>query len=93
MYLNGKKQRYAVFYGEFENENKKGQTNLTFWLQGFAPQIFSNFPAHDLNFHLKRGAQYQIKQVSKRDRTLYGCKKTYYFPSKWRMYLKLQFLA
>ena len=39
-------QRYAAFYGEFENEKKKGPE------RGFEPQIFSNFPAHDLNFHL-----------------------------------------
>ena len=36
----------AVFYGEFENGKKKRQKN-------FEPQIFSNFPAHDLNFHGK----------------------------------------
>ena len=48
-----KKQRYAVFYGEFENEKKKGQKNFDLPERGFEPQIFSNFPAHDLNFHLK----------------------------------------
>jgi hypothetical protein len=45
-------QRYAVFYGEFENEQK-------FFLDlldpGFEPHIFSNFPAHDLNFHGREG--------------------------------------
>jgi hypothetical protein len=39
-----KKQRYAVFSGEFENDLQE---------RGFEPQIFSNFPAHDLNFHGK----------------------------------------
>ena len=34
--------------------------------QGFEPQIFTNFPAHDLNFHGK----IKSKQASKRDRTL-----------------------
>ena len=29
--------------------------------RGFEPQIFSNFPAHDLIFHGKSGAQNQIK--------------------------------
>ena len=46
-----KKQRYAVFYGEFENEKKKGQKFVDLLELGFEPQIFSNFPAHDLNFH------------------------------------------
>ena len=48
-----KKQRYTVFYGEFENEKKKGQKNFDLPEWGFEPQIFSNFPAHDLNFHGK----------------------------------------
>ena len=48
-----KKQRYAVFYEEFENEKKKGQKNFDLPERGFEPQIFSNFPAHDLNFHVK----------------------------------------
>ena len=40
------------FYGEFENEMEKGQKfDLPEW--GFEPQIFSNFPAHYLNFHGK----------------------------------------
>ena len=46
-----KKQRCKVIYGEFENEKKKGQKS--FDLPGFEPQIFSNFPAHDLNFQGK----------------------------------------
>ena len=45
--------RYAVFYGEFENEKKKGQKKIDLPERGFEPQIFSNFPAHDLNFHVK----------------------------------------
>ena len=48
-----KKQRYAVFYGEFENEKKKGQKTFDLPKLGFEPQIFSNFPANDLNFHGK----------------------------------------
>ena len=48
-----KKQRYAVLYGEFENEKKKEQKNFDLPEPGFEPKIFSNFPAHDLNFHGK----------------------------------------
>ena len=55
------KKRLAVFYGEFENEKKKGQKNFDLPERGFEPQIFSNFPAHDLNFHVKWGARDQIK--------------------------------
>ena len=36
-------KKIAVFYGEFENEQKKERE--------FEHQIFSKFPAHDLNFH------------------------------------------
>ena len=45
-----KNKDMQFFYGEFENEKKKGQKNFD-W--GFEPQIFTNFPAHDLNFHGK----------------------------------------
>ena len=38
--------------------------------RGFEPQIFSNFPAHDLNFHEREGDEIKSKQASKRDRTL-----------------------
>ena len=48
-----KKQRDAVFYGEFENKKKKGQKIFDLPEWGFEPQILSNFPAHDLNFHVK----------------------------------------
>ena len=48
-----KKQRYAVFFGEFENEKKKRTNIFDLPEQGFEPQIFSNFSAHDLNFHGK----------------------------------------
>ena len=46
-----KKQRHTFFYGEFENE----KTDKTFDLakRGFEPQIFSNFPTHDLDFQVK----------------------------------------
>jgi hypothetical protein len=40
---------------EFENEKKKEQKKKKIDLpeRGFENQIFSNFPAHDLNFHGK----------------------------------------
>ena len=36
--------------------------------QEFEPRIFSNFPAHDLNFHGKWKPEIKSKQASKRDR-------------------------
>ena len=51
----------CIFYGEFENEKKKGQKFFDLPEQEFEPQIFSNFPAQDLNFHVKWGAWDQIK--------------------------------
>ena len=48
-----KNKDIQFFYGEFVNEKKKGQTNFDLPEQGFEPHIFSNFPAHDLNFHGK----------------------------------------
>ena len=38
--------------------------------RGFEPHIFSNFPAHDLNFHVELEPEIKSKQASKRDRTL-----------------------
>ena len=38
--------------------------------RGFKPQIFSNFPAHDLNFHESEEPEIKSKQASKRDWTL-----------------------
>ena len=38
--------------------------------RGFEPQIFSNFSAHDLNFHGREGDEIKSKQGSKGDRTL-----------------------
>ena len=48
-----KKKRYAVFYGEFENEKKKGQKKFELPERGFEPQIFSNISANDMNCHGK----------------------------------------
>jgi len=41
-----------VFYGEFEIEKKKGQKFFDLAERRFEPQIFSNFPVHDLNFYV-----------------------------------------
>ena len=41
-----------VFYGEFENEKKKGQNFFDLPVWGFEPQIFSNFPAHNFDLLL-----------------------------------------
>jgi hypothetical protein len=40
-------------FEEFENEKKKEQKYFDLPERGIEPQIFSNFPAHDLNFHGK----------------------------------------
>ena len=49
-----KNQSYPVLCKEFESEKKKKDKQI-FDLpeRGFQPQIFSNFPARDLNFHGK----------------------------------------
>ena len=39
------------FMEDLKMKRKKGQTNFDLPEWGFEPQIFSNFPAHDLNFH------------------------------------------
>ena len=41
------------FCEEFENEKKKEQKIFDLPERVFEPQIFGNFPAHDLNFHGK----------------------------------------
>ena len=40
----------AVFYGESENEQKKDKKFFDLPERGLEAQIFSNFPAHNLNF-------------------------------------------
>ena len=45
--------KVCIFYGEFKNEKKKGQNNFDLPEREFEPQIFSNFQAHELNFHGK----------------------------------------
>ena len=38
---------------KIKRKKKKGQKNFDLPERGFEPQIFTNFPAHDLNFHGK----------------------------------------
>ena len=57
---SGKDKRYPLFCEELKM-TKKEQFFFDLPERGFEPQIFSNFPAHDLNFHGKCGAQDQIK--------------------------------
>ena len=54
------KTKIYSFYGEFENEQKKDKKKFDLPEWGFEPQIFSDFPAHDLNFHGRWGWQDQI---------------------------------
>ena len=50
---------------------KKKEQNFFDLLQRvFEPQIFSNFPAHDLNFMESEEPEIKSKQASKRERTL-----------------------
>ena len=44
-----KNKDMQFFYGEFENEKKKGQIFFDLLERGFEPKIFSNFPVHGLN--------------------------------------------
>ena len=50
------KQRYA----ENEKKKKKREKKIDLSERGFEPQIFSNFPANDLNFHGRGGWWDQI---------------------------------
>ena len=60
--MTNKKQRYAVSYGEFENEKKKNKIFLKF-LAGIQSPHFLIISAHDLNFHGKYGWRDQIKII------------------------------
>ena len=51
-------------------KRNKGQHFFDLPEWGFEPQIFSNFPTHDLNFHGREGDEIKSTQASKRDRTL-----------------------
>ena len=57
---SGSNQRYPVLCEEFKKK-KKEQKIFDLPERGFEPQIFSNFPAHDLIFQGKSGARDQVK--------------------------------
>ena len=63
------KQRYAFFYGEFENEKKKGQKILTFWSGDLNPRFSVIFPPMIWIFMESDREEIKLKQASKRDRT------------------------
>ena len=48
------------FFMENLEMNRK-RTKLTFWIGYSNPQIYSNFPAQDLNFHGRLGWRDQVK--------------------------------
>ena len=55
--------------------------------QGFEPQIFSIFPAHDLNFHEGEGDKIKSKQASKRDTAILVCCIFAHLHPKYHMHL------
>jgi hypothetical protein len=50
---SGYNKRYPLLCEEFENEKKKRKFFFDLLEQGCEPQIFSNLPTNDLNFHGK----------------------------------------
>ena len=48
-----KNKDMQFFMENLKMKKKKGQIFFDLPERGFEPQIFSNFPAHDLNFHGK----------------------------------------
>ena len=74
----------------WKRKEKKTKKNFDLPEQGFEPQIFSNFPGHDLNFH---GAQIKSKQASKRDRTVTKHEKFYLLPLVYEQAIDVLFSA
>ena len=65
----------TVFYGEFENEKKKGQNFFDRPERGFTPQIISViFRPMIWIFMWSEEPEIKSKQASKRDRTLFTFK-------------------
>ena len=48
-----KNKDMQFFMENLKMKSKKGQEIFDIQERGFEPQIFSNFPAHDLNFRVK----------------------------------------
>ena len=51
----------SFFMKNLKMKRKKDKKHFDIPEGGFEPQIFSNFAAHDLNFHGRFGRQDQIK--------------------------------
>ena len=55
-----------IYFCEKNLKMKKKTKDFDLPKQGFEPQIFSNFPAHDLNFHWKvRSPRSNLKKLLK----------------------------
>ena len=64
------KTKICSFLWRIWKWKEKRTKNFDLPEQGLEPQIFSNFSAHDLNFHGNKEPKIKSKQASKRDRTL-----------------------
>ena len=76
----------------FKMNRKKDKKGFDLPEPGFESQIFSNFPAHDLNFHGRKGDEIKSKQASKRDFN-YQTEKNIFIFSKARVSLPSRHLA
>ena len=70
------KTKICSFLWKIWKLTEKGWKNVDLLQREFEPQIFSNFPTHDLNFCRRKGDKIKSKKASKRDRTLNFMKKT-----------------
>jgi hypothetical protein len=59
-----KNKGMQFFMENLKMKRKKGPNFFDLSERGFEPQIFSNFSAHDLIFHVMCGARDQIKKKS-----------------------------
>ena len=55
-----------LFMENFKTYRKRTKSIFDLLQWGFEPQIFSNFPAHDLNFHGSEGDEIKSRQASKK---------------------------
>jgi hypothetical protein len=51
--MHGEEGEKSTYYDRSGLRGQKGQKLFDLPERGFEPQIFSKFPAHDLNFHVK----------------------------------------
>ena len=59
--MHGKIAENLGFCGGFGNKQKKDKHFFDLPELGFKPQIFSNFPTHDSNFHRRKGDEIKSK--------------------------------